>query len=1658
LALGSISLLDSSIAFFEVNGIQPGNQTQIDLSMGSQGFLEQQFIHAQSLKDEEVSLLNIRQEEANRNLQNTQVFIIVSSLFVFGVLGMSLFISTNLVRNKNSAERLLKKSYDELEDKVEERTTELKSSNENLVNEIGSRIKIEKSLRESEERFRQMADSAPVLIWMTDKDKRGIYYNKVWLDYTGLTKEQQLSANWSENIHPSDLKMCEDIFNDSYGKREEFEMEYRLKTSLGDYRWVLNRGIPRYEGNEFIGYIGSCIDIHSKKRTERYLRIQYSVSKSLTDSKNVNEAFKRIIENICTELEWDFGMVWLIEGDKLRQSSLWAENIKVVEEYSELFGVNFTFEKGLGLPGRVWKNNRSTWIQDIEADNNLPRKRGLLQLGLKSGLGFPIVGNDIIGVIECFNKTELTPKEDLLQILETVGRQIGSYIERKRVEEQLKDSHDELESRVKDRTIELANTLNKLLSEIEQKEQIQNKLKLFGHAIRGIKECVYITDLNNNTLFVNAAFEEIYGYYEEELLGKQIPALYSNVSEELRDEILMQSLRTGWRGEIRNKRRDGKEIDIYLSTSAVRNEEGKVQALVGICQDITESIEQKELLVKRNGLLRLLNDVSIVTNRSFNVEASVSYAINKMCEYTDWDIGHCYFVEGDKLVSSNIWNANLSSKFLELKKLTESVTYEKGEGMPGRVLENNESYWTKIKEFDDVSKYKRSDIAKKVGIKTGVWAPIKKGNEVIGVLEFYNKDEKEKDIEVLDSINNIGVELGSLFERNEFVELIKEREKHFKAVADTANEAIITVNNKGKIIYANQSVEDIFGFTIDELINEELTLLMPDDLKNRHLKAFSRVVETGQSLLLGETVELRGKRKDGKEFPIELSLARWELNDEAYFTGMIRDISLRKQIERELIDSRNSLLEAQSFAKMGSWEWDVQSDTVKWSDEMYSIYEISYDEFTPSFEGFISLLHPENRDEVKSKIEYSYGSKTPFDFYEKILIPGGRTKILRSKGGVKTDEKGTVTKLVGTCLDVTEVHEAEQKIRESEENLRLLIENVKDYAIIRLDLKGNIISWNKGAETIKGYTADEIIGKHFSIFYTEDEKNENEPAFNLEMAKRLSRYEKEGWRTRKDGSLFWADVIFSVLNDDEGKPVGFVKVTRDITERKKAEEAIIESEKQLKEAQKIAKIGSWDWEVSTDKVRWSEEMYNIFEIEPGTPMTNEKYLALIDNENKRARDEAIAIALKENIPFNYYLKIQSKSGKTKILNSMGEIEPDDKGNIRRMVGTIIDVTEIKEAEESIRKSEKQLKDAQQIAGLGSWEIDMKTNDIKWSDEMYRIFNIDKSEKPKTYEYIRGLIHPEDVESVDKILKKLEARPEEAVLDYRIVTSDGVLKYINTDIRVEFDENSKPARIYGSVQDLTDIKLVEEELRRTNARLIEAQKELVHNEKLAALGRFSSGIAHEIRNPLANISALAQLLSKAKIDDEKMKKHLKYILINADIANNIIKDLLHFASPEDLVFKEENLNTVLDTIVNSIEPRCTESKVLVSKNIRIVPGEIYVDKTRLENALLNFMSNSIDAMPEGGNLSVSAKTNKLNNEVIIDVIDTGQGIPQENLDKIFEPFFTTKETGTGLGLGLAYQTIKLHQGILNISSEPGKGTHVEIKLPIRKNINGKNINN
>ena len=308
---------------------------------------------------------------------------------------------------------------------------------------IEERRKKEESLRESEERFRTMADTAPVLIWTTDADKLCTFVSQTWLDLTGRIFEEELGNGWADDIHPSDRDARLEAYAHCFDQRSLFTLEYRVRRHDGEYRWLLDKGTPRFASDgTFLGYIGSATDITERKRLEERLRVQHTVAQILAEAATIEQAAPRILRAMGECLGWDVGALWRVdrEAQALRCVELWHKASIEVPEF-ERASREFTFVPGLGLPGRVWSSLEPEYIPDVVSDENFPRGPIAEREGLHAAFGFPILlEGEPLGVIEFFSREIRQPDQELLNMLATIGSQIGQFIERKRAEAELRES------------------------------------------------------------------------------------------------------------------------------------------------------------------------------------------------------------------------------------------------------------------------------------------------------------------------------------------------------------------------------------------------------------------------------------------------------------------------------------------------------------------------------------------------------------------------------------------------------------------------------------------------------------------------------------------------------------------------------------------------------------------------------------------------------------------------------------------------------------------------------------------------------------------------------------------------------------------------------------------------------------------------------------------------------------------------------------------------------------------------------------------------------------------------------------------------------------------------------------------------------------------
>lgn len=388
----------------------------------------------------------------------------------------------------------------------------------------------------------------------------------------------------------------------------------------------------------------------------------------------------------------------------------------------------------------------------------------------------------------------------------------------------------------------------------------------------------------------------------------------------------------------------------------------------------------------------------------------------------------------------------------------------------------------------------------------------------------------------------------------------------------------------------------------------------------------------------------------------------------------------------------------------------------------------------------------------------------------------------------------------------------------------------------------------------------------------------------------------------------------------------------------------------------------------------------------------------------------------------------------------------------RFLGFTVDITKRREADEALKKSEKTLSKAQKIARIGSWELNLRTNQIKLSDEMYNIFDFDP-DTAFTEENIKQKIYSDDLDYVSKTIDKIRSGVLIPIIEFRIKKTNQDIRYISVIAESVLNENGEMETVTGTAQDITQRKLSEEQIKNQNILLEKAvikkthemekmMEKLIRQEKLATIGKVSGSIAHEIRNPLGAVKqAVFFLQGKLKNKSEKIKTHLNIIDEELTITDRVITNLLEMTRLEEA--NKEKIN--IAELINQAVDRCDlGNKITLKLNIMKNAEFMWADPLQMQQVFVNLIINSSQAMEKKG--IIEFKTIKNNHFVKITVTDTGHGMSNIAIKKAFEPLFTTKAKGTGLGLSICKQIIDNHGGEIKISSSVKKGTTISIILP------------
>ncbi len=360
----------------------------------------------------------------------------------------------------------------------------------------------------------------------------------------------------------------------------------------------------------------------------------------------------------------------------------------------------------------------------------------------------------------------------------------------------------------------------------------------------------------------------------------------------------------------------------------------------------------------------------------------------------------------------------------------------------------------------------------------------------------------------------------------------------------------------------------------------------------------------------------------------------------------------------------------------------------------------------------------------------------------------------------------------------------------------------------------------------------------------------------------------------------------------------------------------------------------------------------------------------------------------------------------------------------------------------LARSEERLKQAQAISNIGSWEWDIETGRVFWTDEIYAILGYEPGKISPSYKAFVSSIHPDDRQSVEAAITEALYHNKPYNIGFRIEKPDNTERFVYVRAAVVHDENNRSRQMLGTLQDITDRKKSEESL--------------IVAQRLSSVGTLAGGIGHDFSNILLGVLGYATVAKRLTKTGGKVHELLSEIEQSALRARSLTRQLLTFSSGGAPIREAVDIAQLVEDAAN-LALKGSE----VKKEFSFQPGlwPVYVDEGQISQVINNMALNSLQSMPEGGVISISAANRtigpvddiplKHGDYVAIDIKDTGTGMSEEVLERAFDPFFTTKKKASGLGLSLSYSIIKRHGGHVKAESAPGKGSRFSIYLPVAK---------
>ena len=892
--------------------------------------------------------------------------------------------------------------------------------------------------------------------------------------------------------------------------------------------------------------------------------------------------------------------------------------------------------------------------------------------------------------------------------------------------------------------------------------------------------------------------------------------------------------------------------------------------------------------------------------------------------------------------------------------------------------------------------------------------------------------------------------------RNSFRENAALRDQ-LRTIVDTIPTMVWSTVPDGADDFVNRTWLEYTGLSADRARDAGWQAAVHPEDRARVAAAWQAAAASGEPF----EQELRLRRADG-EYRWVLSRAV-ALRDDQHgivrWYGTSTDIEDRKRAEEALRGSEERHARAMEASADGLWEWNPDTDGVFLSPRARQLYgipdgvEIRTRADLQAHGGF----HPEDRPFIDATIaQHRARGSGGFEMEYRVINQAGELRWARSRGKSFPGPGGHSAMVIGAVSDVTERRRAEEALRESEARFRSLTNLSSDwYWQQDENLRFTYLSSGAAhAASVFGKTRWELDGLV--------PLSSSWPEHQVVLAARQPFRDFECVQVWPDGSAQYRSVSGTPIFDEAGRFKGYQGATRDITERKQAEAALRVSEERYARAMEASGAGHWDWNLVTDEMFQSARMKELVGVPADREFrTRTAFLAhtpYLPGERERLQDAVEGCLTHSSGRYEIDLRVAPRPGEIRWIHSEGKVFRDAAGKPVRLTGSVTDITERRAAEESLEQSERRFRQLFENSVDAVFVHDARGRFVDCNAAACQALGYAREEllgMSVADIAVRLLSETERRQRKGKTLwqQAMEGEPGRIVgfEENHLRRKDGTT--FPVEVGVGAIEYEGRRLICASVRETTERIRAQEEL-------LGLERQLRQAQRLEAMGTLAGGIAHDFNNILGAILGYGEMALRGAPKGSRLRRDLDSIMTAGERGRTLVERILAFSrsSVDERVpvHVARVAGEALDQLAAKLPPGVTIA-------LRLSAGRAAVmgDPTQVHQVLMNLATNAVQAMPSGGTLRVvleaitvdaprlaTTGTVEVGDYVVLEVTDSGVGIPPDVLERIFDPFFTTKEVGvgTGLGLSLVHGIVTELGGVIDVVSTPGAGSTFTVYLP------------